>query len=195
MPHALQYNGEPLNERPNHLLVVEEARTITSAPTELQFRSGAAQQTEYLFRDQAAPLSSSSLLVTSPYNIEGHLLDLHRLSNIQDRILALALTKLQPTREDYATAPYEETLNWSNVRTAIQQLAGIARHRWTSQVYYVVVFRSQLREGYDRQLLWDLDRESHREAVESGGLLKYWFGKANDQRRNLATCKLHETSR
>jgi hypothetical protein len=34
-----------------------------------------------------------------------------------------------------------------------------------------------------------LDYESHREACESGGLLKYWFGGPSEERRNLATCK------
>jgi hypothetical protein len=37
--------------------------------------------------------------------------------------------------------------------------------------------------------LYKLDYESHAEACESGGLLKYWFGKADGERRNLATCK------
>jgi hypothetical protein len=55
--------------------------------------------------------------------------------------------------------------------------------------FYVVVFRSQLKPDIDQDRLYLLDYESHREACESGGLLKYWFGKADGERRNLATCE------
>jgi len=131
----------------------------------------------------------SSLLATSPYIIREHLLDLNRLPDIQDRIVALALTKLTPTRPDYATAGYEEGLSWNEVRSTIGYLTDAAQHTWRGRDYYVVIFRSKLRPDFEAPLLWELDRESHREAVESGGLLKYWFGSTDSQNRNMATCK------
>ena len=60
---------------------------------------------------------------------------------------------------------------------------------WQETSLYVVVFRSQLKDGIDNDWLYKLDYESHAEACESGGLLKYWFGKGDGERRNLATCK------
>lgn len=52
-----------------------------------------------------------------------------------------------------------------------------------------MVFRSRLREGVDKGRLGDLDREAHGEAVEGGGLLKYWFGDGDEGGFNLATCR------
>ena len=51
------------------------------------------------------------------------------------------------------------------------------------------MFRSKLKPLIDTEYLYKLDEESHREAVGSGGLLKYWFGAGDGQRRNLATCE------
>jgi hypothetical protein len=53
----------------------------------------------------------------------------------------------------------------------------------------VVIFRSKRKEVVDKYLLHVLDQQSHIEATASGGLLKYWFGDPNPERRNVATCK------
>jgi hypothetical protein len=138
-----------------------------------------------------APLSSyyptSNHLISSPYNDPEHLLDLRTL-DIQCRLLSQALTFLKPTRTDYATADYLASFNWSKVLSVLQTLAAAEGHKWASQSFYTVIFRSELNKGIDLQLLHDLDKTSHREAVVSGQLLKYWFGKRNEHERNLATC-------
>lgn len=54
--------------------------------------------------------------------------------------------------------------------------------------YYVIVFRSQIKPGTERPYLGLLDEGAHVEAVEAGGLLKYWFGVPDAEGRNLATC-------
>ena len=41
----------------------------------------------------------------------------------------------------------------------------------------------------DREKLFVLDKNSHAEAVRSGGLLKYWYGEPDAEGANLATCK------
>lgn len=51
------------------------------------------------------------------------------------------------------------------------------------------MFRSVLRPEADLTRLRVLDERSHEEAVDSGGLLKYWFGEGNARGENLATCK------
>ena len=77
----------------------------------------------------------------------------------------------------------------SSDESLIRRFSTELNHTWTSQTFYVVIFRSQLKPDIDNDLLYKLDYESHREACESGGLLKYWFGKTDGERRNLATCE------
>jgi hypothetical protein len=147
------------------------------------------------FKDQApqpptSPALSTSL-ISSPYNNPGHYLDLLTLPT-PSLLLALALTALKPLCADYATTAYTSALNFDHVLHVLQNLASRQNpgFTWPETSFYVVVFRSQLKQGIDEEWLYKLDYESHREACESGGLLKYWFGKASGERRNLATCKL-----
>lgn len=129
-------------------------------------------------------------LITSPYTGQEHLTDLSTLP-LPSRLLTLALTHLEPTNSSYATTTYDQALNWPTVFEHLKSISDSHNHTWTSTIFYVVEFRSRLKIGIDRDLLFKLDRESHREATASGGLLKYWFGKTSDdaEGRNLATCK------
>jgi hypothetical protein len=137
---------------------------------------------------------SSSLLdskiIASPYNDSQHLLDLNHLS-LEDRIFALALTTIRPVKSEYATLDLTESLNISEVNDMIRRLGSLFNLTWKSKSYYLVIFRSKMKEQYDNTRLFDLDKHSHREAMESGGLLKYWFGTVNDHRQNLAFCRLN----
>ena len=86
---------------------------------------------------------------------------------------------MAPLDAEYATTEYTRAFNWDAVVEELRNLTSIANYAWRrSENYYVVVFRSQLNEGCDRAFLGQLDKNSHREAVVSGGLLKYWFGHA-----------------
>ncbi|KAG9191237.1 hypothetical protein G6011_09325 [Alternaria panax] len=136
--------------------------------------------------------SSSTHLISSPYNIPHHYLDLSSPHlTTPSRLLALALTALKPATHTYATAPYEQALNFASTISLLRDVTQREKHDWKETSFYVVVFRSQLKEGIDEEWLYRLDEESHREACESGGLLKYWFGKGDGERRNLATCFWH----
>ncbi|PYI17072.1 hypothetical protein BO99DRAFT_464303 [Aspergillus violaceofuscus CBS 115571] len=147
----------------------------------------------------AAPLPTDTHLIVSPYNQPGHLLDLRRLDRA-NQLLAQALTILQPTRPDYATAPYTESFNWAAVFELLRQLVALESQdeagaaapggagTWPAQSFYVVTFRSRLRADADGERLHLLDAHSHQEAMASGGLLKYWFGSKDAEHRNLATC-------
>jgi hypothetical protein len=105
--------------------------------------------------------------------------------------LAKALKGLEPATTDYSTAPYVEAFNWSTVletlKTSIEAERGF---HWEEQFFYIVVFRSQIRPAIDSGYLGARDQASHAEATESGGLLKYWFGYPDKNKRNLATCLL-----
>ncbi|KAL9077843.1 MAG: hypothetical protein Q9157_003244 [Trypethelium eluteriae] len=126
-------------------------------------------------------------LQASPYADYQNFLDLRGLST-PNRLLALALTFLEPIRSDYATAPYLESFNWHIVFHMLRQMRRDANFEWQEQEFYVVIFRSKLKQDVDRKRLGELDQHSHAEACASGGLLKYWFGKTDGRNRNLATC-------
>ena len=129
-------------------------------------------------------------IVVSPYTTPAHLLDLSTVSR-PNQLLARALSLMQPSRDDYATASYKQSFNWSAV---IHRLRHLLKHetdfQWSREErFYVVVFRSRLPLSTDRVHLGALDRGSHAEATASGGLLKYWFGVPDAEGRNLATCE------
>ncbi|KAF2273149.1 uncharacterized protein EI97DRAFT_362015, partial [Westerdykella ornata] len=130
----------------------------------------------------------STLLISSPYNNPGHYLPLETL-DLPSTLFAKALTALKPARADYATASYTSALNFPVILNLLRELSLDEGFQWDSECsFYVVVFRSRLKKDVDIEELYRLDYESHREACESGGLLKYWFGKVDAERRNLATC-------
>ncbi|KAK5130747.1 hypothetical protein LTR08_001692 [Meristemomyces frigidus] len=126
-------------------------------------------------------------LVSSPYVDFANQLDLRNL-DISYRLLAYALTLLEFVRPDYATAPYMTSLDWPAVFARLRGLCAESDLPWERKELYVVIFRSQLKPNADRARLGQLDQESHREACQSGGLLKYWFGSCDAEQRNLATC-------
>ncbi|KEQ80455.1 hypothetical protein M438DRAFT_348926 [Aureobasidium pullulans EXF-150] len=130
---------------------------------------------------------SNSLLVVSPYATAPHLLDLNRYDTAS-QLFAKALTILRPTRDDYATTEYTSTFNFQEVVDTLKGLARAESHTWQKKEFYVVSFRSQLKNEVDGERLFQLDAFSHQEAMASGGLLKYWYGVKDEDRRNLATC-------
>jgi hypothetical protein len=82
-----------------------------------------------------------------------------------------------PTYPDYATRPIQDGFSWSS------SLAGCAFER-----LYLVVFRSVRRPSADIDLLREHDDRAYEKALESGGLLRYFKGEANEQRECLSFC-------
>jgi hypothetical protein len=137
-------------------------------------------------------LLKTTLLRASPYAGPEHLLHLDNLET-QDRLMALALSCLSPARPDYAIADYQQAFDWAQVIALLATLAEELRITWKKQSFYVVEFRSKLKENIDNDRLYLLDKQSHMEATTSGGLLKYWYGSPDSERYNLATCRdFHE---
>ena len=162
-------------------------RMLDSTPSSL------SSQGSRLSNGDLAASSDEDCLVNSPYSENCHLLDLGSIKTPQ-RLLAKALTVMTPIRDDYATAPYPEAFNWGTVFSVLRSLVDIERHAWKHQLFYIVVFRSQVPPTTDRSHLAVLDKRSHAEAMESGGLLKYWFGSPDTNGRNLATCNYQPIS-
>nr|POE76210.1 upf0643 protein [Quercus suber] len=133
-------------------------------------------------------------IVSSPYPNLTNQLKLRDLER-PVRLFALAMTILRPTRADFRTGPYMSIFNWNDVFRLLKTLRAQSSLDWPRQEFYVVVFRSKLRDGIDRDRLGELDQRSHEEACASGGLLKYWFGTTDEENRNLATCKYGMTER
>ncbi len=91
--------------------------------------------------------------------------------------LHLACGRISPLYPDYATRPIEDGFNWSSA------LAGCRFEK-----LYLVVFRSVRRPKADLDLLREHDDRAHAEALEGGGLLRYFKGQANERRECLSFC-------
>jgi hypothetical protein len=148
--------------------------------------------------------TEEDLLVVSPYTERPHLLDLSTV-DIDSQLLAKALVSMKNLKDDYATADYKESFNWSEVVDSLRQLAAASNTKWKEVAFYIVVFRSQIPPTTAYADLGVLDQPAHAEAMKSGGFLKcvipiddvgiqlmenyrYWFGTPDQNGRNLATC-------
>jgi hypothetical protein len=88
-----------------------------------------------------------------------------------------ACQQISPIYPDYATRPVQDGFSWAS------SLAGCAFER-----LYLVVFRSVRRPSVDLELLREHDDRAYAEALESGGLLRYFKGEANELGECLSFC-------
>lgn len=182
-----QQQQKPLHNLFSHTLISQDF-------DQLKFHTAASHQIQWHQKGDRFPptadtdTDTDSRLIASPYNSAPHLLDLETLDT-QSRLFSLALASFKPVRDDYATAEYLDSFNWQEVFDLVRTFCNVEGHTWTTQSFYVVIFRSKLQPGVDQDYLHALDAYSHQEAMKSGGLLKYWFGTKNEKRQNLATCE------
>jgi hypothetical protein len=87
------------------------------------------------------------------------------------------LDDLRPIREDYAIAPILESFNWAEC------LASLDGADW-----YLVAFRSVRNQHADDRLLYELDARAHEEAISHTGLVHYFGGELDAERRCLSFC-------
>ncbi|KAK6363695.1 hypothetical protein TWF730_001115 [Orbilia blumenaviensis] len=172
--------------------------TTTTTTNDLKFHAAASLQVPGIGQnidpaiidtaDLSGRLSEDNLLVASPYTDKEHLLDLNTLAR-PHQLLAKALTIMNAKTGEYAIEPYHEAFNWDEILIALQKLSAREGYTFPRSEFYIIVFRSKLPFDADRQHLGKLDQDAHVEAVESGQLLKYWFGTPHPVTgRNLATC-------
>jgi hypothetical protein len=88
-----------------------------------------------------------------------------------------ACQQICPIYPDYATRPIQDGFSWSS------SLADCAFER-----LYLVVFRSVRRPSADLDLLREHDDRAYEDALESGGLLRYFKGEANERGECLSFC-------
>jgi len=88
-----------------------------------------------------------------------------------------ACQQISPIYPDYVTRPIQDGFSWSS------SLAECAFER-----LYLVVFRSVRRPSADLDLLREHDDRAYEKALESGGLLRYFKGEANERGECLSFC-------
>lgn len=120
---------------------------------------------------ELSALDEERFVLKSPYSERPHLLDLETVSH-EAGLLAKALRTLKPIREDYATAPYEESFNWPEVIAEVKRLSQRSGKEFKEISFYIVAFRSKILTQTDYDYLCELDKAAHAEAVASGGFLK-----------------------
>jgi hypothetical protein len=116
-------------------------------------------------------IEDPNYLVVSPYTEQDHLLDLRTL-DAENALLSKALVHMECLRPDYATSPYTETFNWSEVMEQLKRLAKEENHKFKETTFYIVAFRSQIPPTTVYADLGVLDKAAHAEATASGGFLK-----------------------
>ncbi|KAJ3391037.1 hypothetical protein HDU80_011130 [Chytriomyces hyalinus] len=82
--------------------------------------------------------------------------------------------------ENYFETRLPDTFNWDEVASRLGK-------EWAGE-WYIVAFRSVRNDRADAKALYEADGLAHKEALESGGLLKYWYGSLNERRQCLAMC-------
>ncbi|KAF9268869.1 hypothetical protein L218DRAFT_536443 [Marasmius fiardii PR-910] len=103
------------------------------------------------------------------------------LPNIDPASLSLhkALHRFHPRDSLYASTPYNDAFNWSELILPQDE----------DREWYCVVFRSRRKAGSDGGSLYEADKKAHEEAVQNGGLIMYWYGiPSQETGMNLATC-------
>ena len=88
-----------------------------------------------------------------------------------------ACRQISPRDSDYMTLPIQDGFDWSS------SLSGCYFDR-----LYLVVFRSVRRPTADLHLLREHDDRAYAEALEAGGLLRYFKGHANERGECLSFC-------
>ena len=95
----------------------------------------------------------------------------------QIEIVHRACQQIRPIYQDYATRPIQDGFSWAS------SLAGCTFER-----LYLVVFRSVRLANADLDLLYEHDDRAYENALESGGLLRYFKGEANERGECLSFC-------
>ena len=88
-----------------------------------------------------------------------------------------ACRQLSPVHPDHTSRPIEEGFNWSSCLAAV-----------TFDRLYLVVFRSVRRATADLGVLREHDNRAYADALEAGGLLRYFKGEMNAHRECLSFC-------
>ena len=96
---------------------------------------------------------------------------------VADPRARLDLSRLAPVAETYASAAVSDAFDWDTCSTA----AGAG-------TWYLVAFRSVLREGVDIARLLEYDQRAFEEAADAPGFIHYFKGPLNERLECLSFC-------
>ncbi|KAI8143262.1 hypothetical protein BJV82DRAFT_515429 [Fennellomyces sp. T-0311] len=102
------------------------------------------------------------------------------LRPVDKALLDKALPHFHTITDDYVHVPLQDAFNWDETA---KRLGVDAEGDW-----FIVAFRSVRKADADHALLFEADARAQQEAINSGGLLKYWYGDLNEHRECLAMC-------
>lgn len=104
----------------------------------------------------------------------------HPISEDMDESKCPAFADAASLSSQASLSLIKKLFNWSDLSDLPEDL----EYTW-----YGVAFRSKRRPGSESVNFYEDDRRSHEEAVNSGGLLMYWYGRPSAKTgHNLATC-------
>ncbi|KAI6175363.1 hypothetical protein M3Y97_00680900 [Aphelenchoides bicaudatus] len=123
--------------------------------------------------------------ITSPHENESSTTDIAaksapHLRPVDFVFAEMALPHLHIITPEYFSTSIEETFNWT-------EMAERLGAEWEGD-WFIVAFRSVRKATACSEALYQADEKAHQEAIESGGLLKYWYGTLNEHRQCLAMC-------
>ncbi|KAL0096299.1 hypothetical protein J3Q64DRAFT_1633151 [Phycomyces blakesleeanus] len=105
---------------------------------------------------------------------------LNSLRPVDVALIEKGLPHLRSLSQDYLNCPIQQAFNWNT-------LASILGKEWQGE-WFVVVFRSIRKISADHQRLFEADVRSQKEAIETGGFLKYWYADLNEHQECMAMC-------
>lgn len=85
--------------------------------------------------------------------------------------------RLAPVSAAYASLPIADGFTWGDC------VEDLEPGEW-----YLVAFRSVIRDSADHALLWEHDRLAHREARRQRGFVHYFHGEPNERGECLSFC-------
>ncbi|KAI9030729.1 hypothetical protein CLU79DRAFT_731238 [Phycomyces nitens] len=94
-------------------------------------------------------------------------------------LIEQGLPHLRSLTQDYLHCPIHQAFNWDTMASILKEWQG----RW-----FVVVFRSVRKASADHRRLFEADVRSQKEAIETGGFLKYWYADLNEHQECMAMC-------
>ncbi|KAJ1942228.1 hypothetical protein GGF37_003204 [Kickxella alabastrina] len=113
----------------------------------------------------------------------------------EDERIRQSLKLLKTVRDDFRTADYAQSFNWSEISQEYNRLQNSHAHlpsRDSSEKlsWYAVVFRSRRRADCNNVDLFMADKNAYEEAYQmtNGSLLVYWYTDLDADNNCLATC-------
>lgn len=92
--------------------------------------------------------------------------------------------RVEPAMSNYVEAPIAEAFDWKQIISHAKEQRDLIENT----PLYLVVFRSQLKDGVDTSSLLEHDANAHSAALESPALIHYYADIPDEQGRAVSFC-------